>query len=250
MPIQDLVEKALINRPEIAQTRINLDNSKIQLAGSKSQLLPSLDLVLGATNNALAGQVNTIPIPAGTSPFVRTANPTFIGGWGSLFGQIFRRNYPDYSVGFQLNVPLRNRSAIADVTLDQLAIRQAELRERQQINQVRVDVQNALIGVQQSRAGYQSAVKSRILQEQTLDAEQKKYALGASTIFFVIQAQRDLAQAQATEVAALSAYNHARVTLDQATGDTLVVNNVSIDEAKTGRVSRPPSVIPDVLNGK
>ena len=68
-----------------------------------------------------------------------------------------------------------------------------------------------LIGLQQSRARYQAAQKSRVLQEQTLDAEQKKYALGASTIFFVIQAQRDLAQAQAVEVAALSTYNRARV---------------------------------------
>ena len=169
-----------------------------------------------------------------------------MGGWGNLFSQLFGRNYPDYSVGFQLTIPLRNRSAQADIANDQINLRQAEVRERQQINQVRVDVQNALIGVQQSRAQYQASVKSRILQEQTLDAEQKKYTLGASTIFFVIQAQRDLAQAQATEVAALSAYNHAKVNLDQATGLTLDTYGVSVEEARSGRVARAPSTVPAV----
>jgi outer membrane protein len=77
-----------------------------------------------------------------------------------------------------------------------------------------------------------------------LDAEQKKYALGASTIFVVIQSQRDVAVAQAAEVAALSSYSRAKVQLDQALGVTLEVNNVSIEEAKKGQVSRPPSTVP------
>ena len=86
--------------------------------------------------------------------------------------------------------------------------------------------------------------KDRIFAEQTLDAEQKKYALGASTIFLVIQAQRDLAVAQAAEVNALSTYSRARVSLDQSLGATLDVNNVSIDEARKGSVSKPPSTVP------
>jgi outer membrane protein TolC len=145
-----------------------------------------------------------------------------------------------------LNVPLRNRTAQADIARDQLALRQSELRQRQELNQVRVDVQNALIGLQQSRSRYQAAQKSRVLQEQTLDAEQKKYALGASTIFFVIQAQRDLAQAQAVEVAALSTYNRARVSLDRATGQILETYNVSVEEAMKGSVTRPPNALPVV----
>jgi outer membrane protein len=247
-PIQDLVEKAIANRPELAQTRLNIENSRIQLAGSRSQLLPALDLQLAATNNGLAGAINSIPDPTGSLGFIRQANPTFVGGFGTLFSQILGRNFPDYSIGFQLNVPLRNRSAQADMILDSLNIRQGELQQRKQINQIRVDVQNALIGLQQARAQYQSAVKSRILQEQTLDAEQKKYTLGASTIFFVIQAQRDLAQAQAAEVVALSVYNHSHVQLDQATGDTLQNNGVILDEVRTGKVSRAPSAIPETEN--
>jgi outer membrane protein TolC len=249
-PIQDLVAMAIAARPEIEQTRINVDNTKIQLLGSKSQLLPQFDIVASAQNNALAGQANTVPDPLAaslTSVILRTpANPAFLGGYGTILSQLFGRNYPDYSVGFSLNVPIRNRSAQADVIRDELTLRQQEIRQRQQVNQVRVDVQNALIGLQQARAAYQAAQKSRILQEQTLDAEQKKYALGASTIFFVIQAQRDLATAQAAEVSALTNYNRARVALDSATGQTLASNNISLDEALKGRVAKPPSPIPEL----
>ncbi len=247
-PIQDLVAAAIEKRPELEQTRYQIDNAKISLEGSKNLLLPRLDLVAGAQNNGLAGAVNTLPIPDIGTGFQRNANPVFIGNIGSVWSQIFSRNYPDYSIGFQLTVPLRNRAAQADVVRDQLSLRQAELRQRQELNLIRVEVQNAVIGLQQSRARYQAAQKSRILQEQNLDAEQKKNALGASTIFFVIQAQRDLAQAQAAEVAALSAYNRAGVALNRATGQILEVHGISIDEAMKGVVSRPPDALP-ALNG-
>jgi outer membrane protein TolC len=107
-----------------------------------------------------------------------------------------------------------------------------------------VDVQNALIALQQSRATYLAANKTRVFREQTLDAEQKKYALGASTIFNVILVQRDLAQAQSAEVNALSAYSRARVQMDTATGQTLNNNNISVSEAFRGAVARPPAPLP------
>ncbi len=247
-PVQDLVTRAIQNRPELAQTQLQIENARISLAGSKSQMLPSLNLVASAQNNGLAGQNNELlfdPTP-GDPLRPSTLDPRLIGGLGSVWSQILGRNYPDYSIGFQLSVPLRNRTAQADVARDQLTLRQSEIRQRQEINQIRVEVQNALIGLQQSRARYQSAQKSRALQEQTLDAEQKKYALGASTIFFVIQAQRDLAQAQAVEVAAQSAHNRARVQLERSTGQILTTFEVSIDEAVKGTVSRPPAVLPVV----
>jgi outer membrane protein TolC len=159
---------------------------------------------------------------------------------------VFRRNFPNYSLGFQLNVPLRNRAARADMVMDQISLRQQELSQQRLINSIRVDVRNALIAVQQAQAAYQAAVKARQLAEQVLDAEQKKYALGASTIFFVIQYQRDLAQARSNEVAAESVSAKAQVQLDQAVGRTLEVNNISIDEALKGKVARVPSALPAV----
>lgn len=243
-PVQDLVAKAVQNRPELAQTQLQIENARISLSGSRSQLLPTLNLIASAQNSGLGGQPNSLWQPRPGDPLVPIVEPGLQGGLGQVWSQILGRNYPDYSLGFQLNVPLRNRTAQADITRDQLALRQSELRQRQELNQIRVDVQNAIIGLQQSRSRHQAAQKSRVLQEQTLDAEQKKYALGASTIFFVIQAQRDLAQAQAAEVAALSTYNRARVQLDRATGAILETYDVSVEEAMKGQVARPPATLP------
>ncbi len=249
-PIQDLMARAMENRPELAQSRVQVDSAKIGLAGTKSVLKPTLDLVGTLQNNGLAGQVNTLPVPSvvpGAPPTQRNPNavdPYFLGGYSTALAQLLRRNFPNYSVGFQVNVPLGNKAAEADMVRDQLAIRQQEIRQQQLVNQIRLDVTNALIAVQQARAQFESATKTRVLQEQTLAAEEKKYALGASTIYFVIQAQRDLAQAQSQEVTALSAYSRAKVSLDQATGRTLDANSVQIDEARSGRVSRAPSPLP------
>jgi outer membrane protein TolC len=248
-PIQDLMARALDNRPELGRLRIQLDNAKINLKATKNALLPQLNAVATLNNNALSGEVNSLPVPSiGGIPAqprnLAAIDPFFLGGYGNFLRQMFARNFPDYTFGFQLSIPLRNRAAQADMVSAQLTLRQSELQQQQQINQVRVDVQNALIGVQQARARYQTATKNRALQEQNLDAEQKKYALGASTIFFVIQAQRDLAVAQAGEVAALSAYARARVEMDRSTGQTLDSNHIMVDEAAKGAVSRPPSPLP------
>lgn len=248
-PIQDLVGKAFANRPELEQSRVNLESSRIGLKGSKNALLPSIDVFADMRNNGLSGQINALPIPpipgSNLPPAQRPLNTVdgyFLGGYGTAAGQAFRRNFPDYTFGVTMNIPLRNRAAQADMVRDQLSLRQNEIRMQQSMNSVRVEVQNALIGLQQARARYQTAIKNRVLQEQTLDAEQKKYQLGASTIFFVIQAQRDLTAAQASEVTALSAYARARTELERATGMTLAANLIQIDEAIRGQVSRPPSV--------
>ncbi|MDX2149121.1 MAG: TolC family protein [Bryobacteraceae bacterium] len=244
-PVQDLIARAVENRPEIEQTRINIENTKIGIKGSKSALLPSLDFQASFQNNGQSGTPNAA-FAGGGPPVI---DSRFLGGWGTALGQMFRRNFPDYSFGFQLNIPIRNRIAQADYARDMLQLRQSELRQQNQLNDIRVSVRNSLISLQQARARYQAAVKERILQEQTLDAEQKKYALGASTAFTVIQTQRDLATAQGAEVAAMAAYNRARNQLDFATGTVLSKYNVEIDEARRGQVSRGPTPIP-VVNGR
>lgn len=241
-PFQDVVANALRARPEMSQRRIQIDSDKINLAGSRSQLLPQLDAVLSFANNGLAGQVSDLPLPEGSGP--RTVPAYFVGGYPTAYAQMFRRNFPDYSAAVQLNIPLRNRAAQADMAIDQLNIRQREIQLQQLENQIRVEVRNALIALRQSRATYQAATKTRVFREQTLDAEQKKYALGASTLFNVILVQRDLAQAQSAEVAAVVNYARARVQYDQATGNTLQANDISIDEAFRGRISKAPSPMP------
>ena len=239
-PYQDAVAMALSARPELAQQRISVTNNKVNARGSKSELLPTLNAFVTLDNNGLSGASNQIT----QNGAARAVNPYFVGGAGNLLGQLFGRNFPDYNIGVQMNISIRNRTAQADYILDQLTVRQSELSLQKLENTVRQEVQNAIIGVTQARAAYQAAVKARILQEQTLDAEQKKLQLGASTIFNVILIQRDLANAQAVEVASAGAYQKAVVELDRATGQTLARNNIQIDEAFRGAVSRAPSPLP------
>jgi outer membrane protein TolC len=231
-----LVNLAREQRPEIEQTRINIENTRIGMAGTKNLLKPSLNAIAFYNHNSLAGDTN----PLYTGPY--DPNEFLVGGYGKALGQLFRRNFPDYGIGFQLSFPLRNRSAQADYIRDQLSLRQQELREQSLYNNIRVQVQNALITLTQAKALYDAAVKERELQQETLDAEQKKYALGASTVFFVIQYQRDLAQAQSNEVQALAQYAKAKVDLENAVGRTLETYSVSIAEARDGVVSRPPDL--------
>jgi outer membrane protein len=198
--------------------------------------------VATASNGALAGQPNPLPALPG-SPHSNTA--FFIGGYGTVLSQLFARNFPNYSVGLSLNIPIRNRAAQAQVATDQLTYRQQQLVLQRLENQVRVDVQNAQIGVSNARAQLMAAQKAQVLQQQTLEAEQKKLQLGASTTYNVILAERDLVTAQSNTVAAEAAYAKARVELDRSTGQILYNNNVSMAEATKGVVARPPSPIPD-----
>jgi outer membrane protein len=125
-------------------------------------------------------------------------------------------------------------------------LRQTRLTTQKSLNQVVVDISNNVIAIQQARVRYAAAVKNRELQQQLLDAEQRKFLLGSSTPYNVTQQQRDLASANATVLSSLNGYVTARVSLDQATGSTLEANHVSIDEAKSGVVARP-SALPDPL---
>ncbi len=249
-PVQDLVSSALDNRPDVAQSRIQLDNAGIILSGTRNALLPTLSATGDFRSNALVGSQNTfLGPPSATTGLAQTppiADPFFVGGYGTILGQLFGRNFPTYSIGLNLNIPLRNRNAQANVATASLNLRQNQLFLQRQINQIRVDVQNAITAVNQARAQYEAAVKGRVLQEQTLDADQKKLALGATTVYQVIQDQRDLTTAAAAEVTAQATYAGARVQLDVATGSTLANNNVEFDEAKTGHVSKAPSTPPAV----
>jgi outer membrane protein len=229
-PIDELVATAIAARVEIETDRINLESNKTNLVGIKSSLRPTLQAFGQLTNNGLSGDATAFALAQGSVP-------VFAGGYGTALAQILRRNYPNYSAGFSLNIPLRNRAAQSDYVTSMLELRQNELTLQKQINQVRVDVQNAVIGMQQARARFDAAVQARMLSQQTFDGDKRKYDLGASTAYQVVQDQRDLASAQSSEVQAMANYSHARIALDQALGATLEVNQISLDEAMSGQVS-------------
>jgi outer membrane protein TolC len=154
-----------------------------------------------------------------------------VGGYGGVLDQIFTRKFPTYGIGVQLTLPVRNRVAEADLARDEIQLRQSQIRMRQLQNQARLEVEDALIAMRRARASYEAAVQARILQEESLAAEQDRFEVGASTSFFIIQYESLLAQARSTEVAAKSAYGKARAALERATGTILSDHQISIEAA-------------------
>ncbi len=238
-PVDDLIAEALRGRPDLAQAGIQVENSQINLKGSLNALRPELDVVGTVQNGGLSGNINAVG--AALTP----GAALYPGGYGTALGQIFKNNFPTYSVGVQLMLPLRNRVAQADAVRDELQVRQTQVRRQQFEDQVRLEVADAYVAAQQARAAYEAAIQSRILQQQSVRVEQETFDVGLATNYLVIQYQTYLAQAQSTEVAAKGAYAKAVIALDRATASTLEVNQVSIQEAQNGRLSRPAARIPD-----
>ncbi len=225
-PIEAMVATAMANRGDIALRKASLESAEVSALGTRSALLPRLVGFASTSQQGLAGT----PRANGSGP-----DPYFIGGLGTAMGQSLRRNFPSVNGGAFFQAPLGNRQASADQAIDQLQLRQSQLSVQKDVNQVQVDLMNAVVAIEQARARYQAAAKNRELAALLLDAEQKKFQLGSSTPFDVVQQQRSLTAAHASETAALVAYRDARTGLEQALGTTLEAHNVSIEKAAEGR---------------
>jgi outer membrane protein TolC len=225
-PLQDLIALAFANRPDLRQAGVQVQNTQIGLEGSRNGLRPEIDLVGTAQNSALAAQLNPLT-PGIQSPLV--------GGYGSALEQLATRKYPSYGIGVNITLPLRNRIAQADVTRDEILLRQSQVLEQQLHKQAQLEVEDALIAMRRARASYEAALETQKLQQESLDVEQAKFEVGASTSFFIIQYESFLAQARSTVVVAKSAYLKARAALERATGTILDDNHVSLGEAIRGR---------------
>ncbi len=218
------LREAEANRPELVTDDTNIRNQEITIQASRNALLPNLSL-FGAYaptglsgNSIISGQV----VPNGL--------------WGSL-SQAFRGTYPDYSFGVSLSIPIRNRAAQADMTIALLQERQLKVQLQQRKNTIAQDVRNAEIAVTQARAGVAAAAKATKLQQETYDAEKKKFQLGESTVFNVILTQRDLATAEGNEVKARSTYAKALTQFGTATATILDRYSIQFADAKNGEAS-------------
>ena len=244
-PTKELVAQALAERADLQQNRLNIASQALVLKGDRSELKPQLQAFANFTNHAQAG----VPNPLNTGYEYGIPDPFYIGGYGTALGQLFRRNFPDYSAGVSVTFALRNRAAQADYVTDQLQLRQLQLGLEKSVNQVGVDVRNAVIGLQQAQVRYQTAVQTRELAEETLKAEQRKYQLGSSSNALVIQAQRDVVTAESEEVQSMANYTHARIAFDQALGIALERNGIIMTEAAAGKVQRE-SALPNPGPGR
>jgi outer membrane protein len=233
-PLRDLVARALANRPDVALAKIGDETAEISALGTANGVLPVLRGIASTTSVGLAG----VSSPPGAS------SPYYVGGLGTALGQVFRHNFPSERGAVLFQGQLKNRIAQGDYGIDQFQLRQGDLVERRNMNQIVVDISNQMIALRQARARYTNALDGRKLQEQLLEKEREKFTFGASSIANLVGAQTSLLAAQVTEVAALAIYSHARVSLDQVLGETLEVNHVSVDEALSGRVSQESKLPP------
>jgi len=228
-PLRELVERALAKRPDLARDQIDDQVRELSALGTSNALLPQLQGIAYFTDRAEAGGVNptSIEIPDAYQ----------VGGLGTAVGQIFRHDYGSSSGGVVFQAPLHNHLNQGDYGIDRLQLRQGKLVERQSRNQLVVDISNQMAALRQARARYTNAADARALDEQLLEAEQQKFALGNSTIDDVVNAERALVGAQSVEVSTRAQYSHARVALDEVVGETLGANHVSLDDALKGSVS-------------
>lgn len=243
-PVQQYIDEAFRSRPELQGGQIQIVNTQIALEGTRNEMKPELDLVGTLQNAGLAGQSNPLAPITSNGISSNPADPALVGGFGGTLEQILRHNYPSYAVGIQLTLPLRNRVAEADYIRDETQLRQSQIRLQQLQNQIRMEVEGAIIAQSRARAAYEAAVEARKLQEQSLEIENEKFANGLSTNFLLLQYQSYVAQARSTEVAARGAYVKARTALERATGKTLENHSISFEEVQSGTVKRPPSPIP------
>jgi outer membrane protein len=270
---EDSIKEAFEKRPELQEQLYNLKNADIDIQATRNALLPTLTLSGQYSSVGLAGNApikgNAILVPDTKLPILdENGNPVLVNGvpifepesqtpvmgtkqqgFPTAQSQIFHNRFPDYSAQLTLSLPLRNRSAQADSARAILTQRQQEMSLQQLKNAALLDVRNTYIALTQDRAQVDAASEARQLQQETFDAEQKKYRLGASTVYNVILTQRDLIAAQGTELRALANLEEAKANYERALGRTLEVNHVTIADAKSGEVERE-TLIPGTLHGK
>jgi outer membrane protein TolC len=229
-PVQDLISEALQGRAELAESNADLSSRQISRIAARNALLPALSLVAFYGGSGLSGQLN---------PLCVGCTSTASGGIGDALQNTFNNSAPDYYVGLNLNIPLRNRVAKADQYRSELEYRQAQLREEQLKKQIRIEVRNAQYALEQTAARVGAAQKARDLAERTFEITKKEQTLGAGSSYQTLTSQRDLSVAELDLVTARTIYEKAKVELDRATGTTLEHNGILIQDAINGSVSAP-----------
>ena len=240
-PVEDLVQAAFKNRPELEQAALTLRNDEITLKGARNALLPTLDAygfygsaALGGSQSPTALNFSTgQPYPPGTFPS---------SGYGTVLNNLFNSSAPDKGVGFTVSIPIRNREAQSVQARSLMEYRQAELRLAQLYTQIRMQVVNAQFALTNDRAEVQSSLAARDYAQQSLDAEEKKLKLGASTTANVLLQQRNLATAENNLIAANAAFAKDRAGLYQVLATTLQHYGINLTDAAKGIVNTAPTV--------
>ena len=227
---------------------LSLKKDEITLKATKNGLLPQLNGFAFYNSNALGGSQSPDSVnfetgtlyPPGTFPSA---------GYGTVLQNLFNSSAPDKGAGFTLNIPLRNRTAQADRTRSLVEYRQQQLRLEQLYTEIKMQVVNQQFALTNDRAAVLAAEASQRFNAQSLDAEQKKLNLGASTTALVLQQSRNLATAENSLISAKASYAKDRALLFQLLATTLQHYGISLGDAATGAVKETP-VIPGLEPAK
>jgi outer membrane protein len=215
------VEKALLSRPDLKSQMQDLDTDDLNIRSVSNAMRPDLEMTGIYTAQGLGGtffnRTNVFDVNGNQS----TITQVVPGGFGDSLSQLFGFGYPVYGFGLTLRLPIRNRQSEADMADALVSKRRDALQVRGAQQQVRLDVLTAVNQVKASKEGVDLAVKSRDFAQKRLDAENKKYELGTSQIFLVLQAQTDLITAESNVVLQIINYKRNVLALLQATGELL-----------------------------
>ena len=217
----------------------------------RNALLPTLDAFVYYGGSGVGGNVNPALLPPACDPTLQNcfnaanAPPPFVNGgpvsYGSTLNQLVNSTAPDKGVGLSLTIPLRNRLAQSNQVRGELEYRQAQVREHQLENQVRIEVRNAQFDVKQNRVAVQAAQSAVDLARQTLDADQQKLKVGLTTQTAILQDAATLTTGESNLVSAKAAYEKSRIELDRATGLLLDHAGINVADATRGQVTHLPT---------
>lgn len=220
---EEAIRKALAFRPEVRQSRKNLEIDDYNIRRYTNAQRPDLSLTASYSATGLGGNLYETSLLGGTSRLLEA------GGFPAAMNQLFQFAFPTYSVGVTLDLPLRNRRAAADLANSALSKKRNMYQLRSIEQDIRLEVLNAITGVELSKAAIQQAAVALDFSQKRLDAEQQKYDLGVSTAFIVLDAQDDLVQSESDLLQESIGYRQAMVTLLQATGELLAERGVHVE---------------------
>jgi outer membrane protein TolC len=229
--VQDLMTYALKNRTEVLQSTLVLENSALSRKTSRNALLPQLSIYAFYAGTGYAGTANPLRSPTVDVP----------AGFGGAVANAFNYSSPEYQVGLQLQVPLRNRIAKADQYRAELEYRQSQVYLEELKKRIRIEVRNARFALEQGVGRVSAARKARDLSQRTLNIMQQEQKLGAGSNQQTLSAEHDLALAESALVAAETDYEKARVEMRRAAGSVLEDYGISVAAARTGVVEEDHS---------
>ncbi|HKW74008.1 MAG TPA: TolC family protein [Terriglobales bacterium] len=229
-PLAEAIAAAAKNRPEVPQAEAALMNNQVAVKATHNFLKPTFNVFGFFATAGLSGN-QLIPV-AGGLPMLVT------GGLGQELNQFIHVKYPEYAFGFALTIPIKNRSALADNARASFLEQQSEISLQRTENQIGVEVRSASTKLMQAKAEAAAAAAAVEFGTQALNAEQKKRVAGLSTPYNVILAQRNLLDAELSEVQARATYAKALVEMERSMGVLLEKSHIDPEGAVQGHITQ------------